>query len=341
MNIEEYLIDDSWRSFLQQQPLSWDVLCDSSPSELLQWLWQTVQLRVEQPYKTLLASCGLLLIGWLVSAVCGSVHRESDLPDLIQTVSAGMIFLLLGNKLVALIQGCSQLITDCRILFTQFVPVYCSVLVACGQVGTATVYHAAFSVVILTASGLLNSWLAPVIRCYGALCVSRSFCGSLRIQALCRLVQKTVYWGLGILASVVAAYLSLQTVLAGAADSMTVKGGKLLANAVPLVGSAVAESVSVLICGLKIVRSAIGIMGIVGILVTFLPVLVDCLLFILICRISAAIAETADNTPAFRLLEGLADTVRLMAIILFLFLLLLVLSVALTASLFHTAAGVG
>ncbi len=92
------------------------------------------------------------------------------------------------------------------------------------------------------------------------------------LGGLAAMVSKFIKWGLGLIATVFGAVIGLQSLLAGAADSVALKAGKfLIGSSVPVIGGAVSDAIGTVYAGLKVVKGTAGAAGICAIVVLFAP----------------------------------------------------------------------
>ncbi len=331
LSLEDYLLEDDWRAFFEAQPFSLEQLRGKSLPQLLGALWQQLTAQLRRPLQSALRVTALLaLLGFF--RLLGRENASPELEYTLQSVMTVVVFLLLSTPVLALLEDFRQTLESGRVFLAQLTPVLCSVLAASGQTGTALVCSTVFSGVLLAVAQALYGWVAPLIRIFLALSVTSGLCGSLRLEGFVQLLRRILYWSLGVIATLFAGYLGLQSVLANAGDSLALKTGKLvLSGGIPIVGGAVSDAVGTVYTGLRLVKSAVGVLGIVGLLVLFLPGLLQCLVYGLVCRACSAAARLFDNAPAAALLDGLAEAVRMLGAVLTLYLMLTVLSTALLA----------
>lgn len=327
--LEEYLLDDSWAAFFESQPFTLEELRGKSFGELLQALWQQLLAQLRAPLKTALRVTAVLL----ALGVLRLLFREGASPELeytLQTMMTVAVFLVLSTPVLQVLEEAVHCLETSRVFLAQFVPVLCSMLAAAGQGGTAAVYGGVFFSVLLGLAEALHAWVAPLIRIFLALSITRGLCGSLQLDGFIRLLRGIIYWAMGLVSTLFCAYLGLQSVLAGAADTLAMRAGKfVVAGGIPIVGGAVAEAMGTVCTGLRLVRGAAGVLGVAALLLLFLPSLLQCLVYGFVCSGCAAVAQLLDNGPAQGLLEGLRESLRMLGAILVLYLVLLVLSTAL------------
>ena len=332
---EEFLLDEEWLAFFAQQPVSFSQLRGLDFGQLLQSLWEMLLEQLHTPAKTALRVVAVLLLLSFFRQLC----KDSAPPELdhtLQSVMTVVLFLILNPSVLELVSDFVEDVERCRVFLTQFVPVLGSVMAVSGQTGTAAVYTTVFFGVIMAVSQTLAAVVTPLIRAFLAVSVTRGMCGSLQLGGILSLLRKTVNWAMGATAMVFCAYLGFQGLLANAADTFAMKAGRfVLAGGIPIVGGAVSDALGTVYTGLRLVKGAAGAVGIAALLLLFLPGLLRCLVYGILCRGCAAAAQLLENAPAQGLLEGVADSISMLQAVRVLYMLLTVLATAL-AVLLHT-----
>ncbi len=335
--LQPYLLDESWADFFESQPFSFQELQQMSLPQLAQQLWAVFVRQLQQPVKIALRVAAVLVLLGLFKIL----YRENASPELdytLQSVLTVTLFLLLSTPVLQLLQDARDTLDACRLFLAQFIPVLCSVLAANGQAATAVVYSTVFYSVILAVAQALYSWIAPLVRIFLALSITKGLCGSLKLDGFVSLFKRSIHWVMGLVATLFGAYLSFQGLIANTGDSLALRAGKfVLSGGVPIVGGAVSDAIGTVYAGLKLVKNAAGVVAIAALVLLFLPLLAKCLAYTLVCSGCAALAQLLDNPAAKGLLEGLADSIRMLGAILVLFALLLALALAL--ALLLTAGG--
>lgn len=328
-NYEDYLLDDSWMDFFDDQTFSLKDLQGKSFGEIVSSLWDQLLDELQAPMKTAFRIIAVLFLLSIFRALCKE-SASAELEYTLQSVMTVVLFLLLSPPILQLLDLFKNSIEECRVFLAQFIPVMGSILAAGGQAGTAAVYTTVFFSVIMAVSQALYTWSGPLIRMFMALSITRGMSGSLQLDGFVQLLKKIIHWGLGLTATLFGAYLSFQSVLANAADSLAMKAGKfVLSGGIPIVGGAVSDAIGTVYAGLKLVKSAAGTVGIIGLLLIFLPNLIRCLVYTWVCRFCSAAAQLMDNAPAKGLLDGMADSLSMLNAVLVLYMMMTVLSAAL------------
>ena len=117
-------------------------------------------------------------------------------------------------------------------------------------------------------------------------------------------VKNTVIKTLSVLATIFTSVLSIKGILSNIADTVSVKGTKMIVSSVvPIIGGSVSEAYGSVINSLLLLRSSVGVFGIVVISAVNLPVIIELFLW------SASISFSAILADIFSL-KSIADFYR-------------------------------
>ena len=170
-------------------------------------------------------------------------------------------------------------------------PTLTTAAAACGTPGTAGAVWAAsalFSDALLTAADRL---ILPLICGFTAAGCAAAVLGEKRIDGAVKLLQFAARMLLKGLVLAFTAYLAVTRALGAAADAAAVKTAKAALSAVPVVGRTLADASEAIVAGAGVLRTAVGVYGLLAVLAALLlPVLrlaLRCLTF----RAAAAVCS--------------------------------------------------
>ena len=134
-------------------------------------------------------------------------------------------------------------------------------------------------------------------------------------DAIAAFLKRAVCIVLGFGSTIFTGLLSIKGALAASGDSVTVRGVKMLVSGtLPVVGSTLSEAYTSVLGSMGLIQNAVGVFGIVVIVLMHLPVILELLLWYLTLMFAAAIGGMLGQTQIKKLLEGIAATVSLVNI---------------------------
>ena len=258
-------------------------------------LWQEIKSIAADPLSDGIALLGTLLAILLVCAVCKALCSGTATGEL----SAGVEFLSCAAFISALlfsqlsqIEGVVGYFERLGALMSCMIPVAGGVWAMGGNVSTAAAGSGTLYAMTALTQGLCASSVLPVCCIMGAGAVCSGLSGSALLGGFCGAVKKVYNFLIGLLMTVFVFSLGAQTVITGAADTLSARGAKLLSSTlIPGVGGAVGESLRTVAGSVAYVKGVVGVGGIVLICALTLPTLLSLLLSRLAFLIAKGAAE--------------------------------------------------
>ncbi len=309
--LPEFLSDDT-RETLENEGITpeGDWVNNLSPQKAFSSLLESIKRNSKAPLLTALSALGL--------SIMLSVFRLfSDRPESEQTLSFAATASIAGITLLPLFSAVSSAaatLKNAAVFMLSFVPVYCGITAASGRIATASASGA-----VLLLAGETVVWLAslvvlPLIGAYLAIALCGSLTPAIELTPLAETVKKAATWVTGLVMTVYIGILGIQTTVNAAADNLAVRTGKfLIGSFVPVVGSPVSEALTTVQASVGLLRSSVGIYGVVAVAVTVLPSALllllwrGCLLLssaaagILECRSIGKLLKACDAAVSFAL----------------------------------------
>ncbi len=193
---------------------------DFSGMTLSDWLEKGAEILREslhEPLRLLARLCGLLLLAAVGKSMC-TERTSPELAGLVDTVVTLAVFTL------CFLPACWRSPVYCRMQSKQaafyiisFVPVFASVLTACGQVGGAALYSGFFFGAAMVMADILCRVGLPLTRVLLALNATAAVGSTLDLSQLTASVCRWTKWLLTFCATVFGALIGLQGIFAQSA----------------------------------------------------------------------------------------------------------------------------
>lgn len=159
-------------------------------------------------------------------------------------------------------------------------PVLSAITVAGGGGGTAAAQAAGMGLTLSLCTMLTVEVLLPLAAAMLSLSLTATLDRGGTLASLCAGLRSVFLWGMGVVSAVLAASLTLQSVIASAADGFTLRAARLAASdLIPVVGGAVSGALSTLLSGVSYVKSTVGVSAIVVLLLLLLAPLLELLIY--------------------------------------------------------------
>lgn len=184
---------------------------------------------------------------------------------------------------------------------------------ATGAVGTSTaMYGVTVAVCSLISRGLQVVFL-PAISCYMALMLASYAVGDGSLQMAGDTIKQLLTLVLKFAVIGFTAYLSLTGVISGSADSASVRAAKLtISTAVPVVGSLIADASETLLVSAGLLRSGIGIFGMLGVMAVSIGPFLETGIGYLSLKCTAAVTASTGEKQLSGLISTMAGAFGLL-----------------------------
>lgn len=195
----------------------------------------------------------------------------------------------------------------------SFIPIYCTVIFASGKPVTSAVSG---GILLAASEGLVqlsSGVITTLIGSYLSICICSSVSPVINESGLADLIKKMANWSIGLISTVYLGVLSIQTTVNAAADTLAVKTGKfLIGSFVPVVGGVMSEALGTVQSCVSLLKTSIGMYGIVVLVLILVPVIIELLLWRLALCVSAGVAAMFDCKSIVSVLRSADAAVSLL-----------------------------
>lgn len=284
----------------------------SATAELTDWryllnaLASAVGLGLEDTVGLLCVLVGLILL----AAVCGRLREGlgGSGGEILNFCLRLTVYTAIVLQTAGAVEVAQVYLDRLMALTGGMIPVMGTLYALGGNIGRAAVS----SELMLVFLGICQYVSATVTPPLCAVCTSFSLMDALgtrlTLSPLCEQVKRWYASLLGLVMFLLTLALSTQSVLVGKADTLGMRGIKYaVGNVIPVVGGAVAGTLSAVGTGISLLRSVCGIAGIILVALLLLPTLVRLLLLRATLRLAATIASMLACDGEAKLLGEIAS----------------------------------
>ena len=259
----------------------------------------------------ILAGGKLLAVGILCGFAAGARDGALRLPAIL--AGAFAITALCTKDVHAMIGLARETVQKISDFTTLLLPVLSTSLAASGGSVSAGALLAGGSVAMSVLTRLSSSLLIPLVYVYILLSTAESACESAGLGK----VRELVGWAVSLLIKGVCAaftaYLSLTRILSAPADAAAVKAAQAaFSGMVPVVGSILSDASESLLAGAGLIRSAVGVFGMLAVLAIAAAPFLQLAAFYLVLKVAGAVSVDAVCGPHAALLSHLSTAMGYM-----------------------------
>ena len=164
-------------------------------------------------------------------------------------------------------------------LVNSMIPMVGVLLASGGNVTAAVSETSMLGLFIIFCENFCYLTLIPVLSGCAAFAAASAFSDRTGLDGVAKGIKKTFTFLLGLMALIISAVMSGQTLLSTKADSLTARTAKFAAGTfIPVVGGTVGEALRTVAAGVEYLRSSVGIGAMIIICAMLLPTLVSLIL---------------------------------------------------------------
>ena len=244
-----------------------------------------------------------LLIGFAVVISLSSHASFGTDGALDSAVQVTVCAVATSSIFVALYDVCDSVaksLTSVIDFFSSAIPIFTLISTSSGATSTAGAQAFNMNLTLALIEKVCTGALLPMSFAVFSLgFVSSVSEGS--VGNLAKGVKGVFMWGVGIVSTVLAAVVAMQSIVASAADNATLRAARYAASGmIPIVGSTVASAISTLGGGMAYLKSTVGMGSVAAILLISIAPLVSLLLYRLAISVSLIYLEFVGSPGGVR-----------------------------------------
>jgi len=256
-----------------------------------------------------LGLCGVLLGGIVLAAFSETAQhmvtagtRGALASRLCAVAVCGTVLLPVGNCLQQVVETTESV----RVLMLSFVPIYAAVILAGGHTMLATSYSTVLLAGAECVTSLVSGAALPLLTVSLGLGTAGSLSERNRLANISGSLAKGAMWLLGTVTTLFVGMLSMQSLVAASADSLGQRAAKMtIGSFVPIVGGALSEAFGTVTGCVNLLRSTLGMFGVVVSAALILPSFFRCFSW----SIALGLCRTAADMLGVPTVGGLLGTV--------------------------------
>lgn len=249
----------------------------------------------------------LCVVAVLANLSCVFLLGESKIQTAFDLCTVLIVTCILAQSLTNLLEIAFSAVSLCSDFMLTYIPGFAGIIAMGGKPLTSAAYG---SVMVGIANLYAQSgvkYFLPFLLVYLSLSVFSSLQEKYALLPIVRCLQKIIYTVLGLAATLFSGLITVKGALATGGDSVTVKGVKMLVgSAVPIVGGALSEGVTSVLASATLIKSTVGVFGILVIVCTTLPAVIQLLLWYIALSFAGAVSESLGQTRIKNLLQSIA-----------------------------------
>ena len=300
-------------------------LIDLSPKDIISFFLNCVKGKILSPTKNI----SVILIMLCAVSICFT-YIEDDIKSkkYLNMILSIIIFFIISKSIISLIRASCATLNTVTSLMNILLPILAGLIAASGNALLAFSLNSTTIYLSNIITYFTNKILSSFTVYYFVLSVSCATFTSIDISRLCNSIKNAVLKILGLISSFFISFLSLKGLLANSIDTLSLKGSKLLiSNIIPVIGSNISEAYSTVFYSLSLLKSSVGLIGIIAVLSISLPMIIEISLYnfsFFVCE-NIAVILNLENLP--KLFEAICSVLKILNLIIIFSSVVLIISI--------------
>lgn len=323
-------LDNTSKDLLDELGLTdfnYSKIVDFSVTDFLNAVKDTVLGSAQTP----LEATALILVIILLSALFQSFKEtigNSGMASALSTVSAITVALILIAKIrLTLSSACTAISVSADFVYA-FIPTFCIIVAASGN----TVAAFSTNTLLLSLAQILNfiskNIFIPLSNCFLALGICSGIRNELNLGAFINNCKKYLITAISVCATAFVSVLSLKTAVAARADAIGLRSVRFAINSVvPVIGGAISEGLLSIQAYSSLIRSSVGVVGIIAVALVFLPSILEVTFWRLFLSLCATASQMFSDSSVSNVLKAFTDALLIMNVILILSMVTTIISI--------------
>lgn len=326
---EEELDEDSHNllSELGLEDFDYNTIINFSISDFL----SQIKGMINDSAKTPLESCAIILVIILLSSLFQGFKQtvgDTQMTSAVSTVSAVIVAIILITKMKLTISSACTAISVCSDFVFAFIPAFCIIVATSGNTVAAFSTNTLLLSLAQALNFISNSVFLPLSNCFLAIGICSGIRDELNLRSFIANMKKYLITGISVCATVFVSVLSIKTAVASSADAIGLRSVRFAINSVvPVIGGAISEGLLSIQAYSSLIKSSVGIVGIIAVALVFLPSILNVSFWRLFLSLCGVISDIFSDRSVSSVLKAFTDALMIMNVILILSMVTTIISI--------------
>lgn len=320
-------IDSETKEYLEELGVdseSGEGIADVSLKSVFKFLFSLVTDKTKRISGVLVIVTAVIIINSIFSSFIGD---NTSARTAINYISVLCIVTAIIVPLKELIVNTGAVIKTAAIFTDSYIPVLGAIIAASGNIKLAFTYNSFAIALSAFITEIADNFFIPVVNMLFAFNILTSFTFESYKHKIIKSVKRLIIIILSLISTIYTGLLTTQSILAVSSDSLTVRGIRFFSGTfIPVVGAGVSESVASVMSSLSVMKNTAGVIVIAIILLIFLPIIIELLIWYFALQFCSIAADLFGNNDISEMIEELSSVVSLINIILFYITFVLIIS---------------
>jgi stage III sporulation protein AE len=224
-------------------------------------------------------------------------------------ISYMVLIIIAVNSFSVAVNYAKDAITDMVNFMIAMIPLILALLASSGNITSVAMFHPLIIFMINIIGTVIYAVIFPLIFFSAVLSIVSSFSERYQVSQLAQLIRNISLGLLGVLLTVFLGVISVQGATGAVTDGVTIRTAKYVTgNFVPVVGRMISDAADTVVGASLLVKNAVGLAGVVIIILLCAFPAIKILSLALIYNLSAALMQPLGNSPIITCLSTIGKS---------------------------------
>ena len=301
------LLDDETKDLLKElgiDDFDYDNLSNISIKEITDYILSLFYKKFDTPLKCCLVVICFIILSALVKSF--DFHLSTDsITDLYSVITNLVIAVFLMNQIYPAIKLSCSTIKLCADFTYAFFPAFCIICASSGGAITSFSVNASLLVLSQALNFISANIFLPVVNCFMGISICSALRKDLNLASIVTTFKNLITKSISTISAVFVSFLSLKTAVASRADALGLRSVRFAINSVvPIIGSSISEGLLSIQSYSSLVKTGVGVVGIIAVCAIFLPAIVSTTLWRISISASNVFSKVFFNNESTCVLDA-------------------------------------
>ncbi len=305
----------------------WKNFLNFSPSKIFDEILNISKEKFYSLFATLIPIISIIIISSIIMNLKNS-YTNKQMSHVMNSVCCMCLSISIITPISKCINASAMAIQSASNFTLCLVPIFSTVMIASGRPISATSYQALLLAAGQIISDFSGNFLIPFLNMLLGVSLISSISSKLKLEDFCKSIYKVIKTVLKFISSTFTGILVTQHIVTSSADKISTGTIKLtIDSCVPIVGGALSDAFSTIQDCIKLLKSGIGAFGIIAGGAIFLPIVIECFIWIIFLNLTMNVCDIFDIKKLKKIFKSIENIVSINLAIIFCVIMILIVSV--------------
>lgn len=246
----------------------------------------------------LLSSIIIITVFAMILETMQNAFERNTVTTVAYAIAYLVLMVLAINSFHVAISYAKDAITDMSDFMLAMIPLVIALLASMGNLASAAMFHPLIIFMVNISGTVISTVIFPLLFFSALLSIASLFSERYKVTQLATLLRNIAMGALGSFLTIFLAVISIQGATSAVTDGVTIRTAKYVTgNFVPVVGRMFSDAADTVISASLLVKNAVGLAGVIILLILCAFPALKILVLALIYNISSAVLQPLGNSP--------------------------------------------